>query len=451
MGLCNATRSDSCTLWLQDVDNAGSHPKTPADPDIAGIGIVFAFIATSFVTIVVAHISLFLRMIRRCGNNAIDRWISTKLQRVRFLQVSEERTALWQPILERLVMALSDQQLLVGISILLAGFATHLSISAYHFSIAYDLAWFSSNTHLASLGVLQAYLTQRPSLRTWRVCLMLIIFVGLIVATVLQGHQLWYSHGNFPAHCLFNDLQGNITSPTTKWIAVNIALLLYGYVFALAGLYRAAKLSVLPQGKPGDAMRDIRPDFKRNKFSGLFSCGLKAFFVLVSLGPTEFALIALRKLYTATCTCLSSSVAFLCFNVFWFTYGLRNIIIHRKDAEKWIDGDENAWTFGQITAVLLLSSLILTLRDLHAEQKAKLSIGNASHPIPINENIQQPHSQCQNPQTTPSNQELDSYELEPVLIPPTRVDTEAGGRGGTNSFSLEARCLKEALDERMSR
>lgn len=31
-----------------------------------------------------------------------------------------------------------------------------------------------------------------------------------------------------------------------------------------------------------------------------------------------------------------------------------------------MDGNENEWEFGQMTAVLLLSSVILTLRDLYA-------------------------------------------------------------------------------------
>ncbi|KAL8941121.1 MAG: hypothetical protein Q9211_001955 [Gyalolechia sp. 1 TL-2023] len=317
MGLCHT----NCTLWVEDSDDS----LVPADPDIAGIGIVIAFIATSFVTIAVAYGGLFLHIIPWPGNNAIDTWVSTKLQRVPWLQLSEERRNIWQPIIESLVMALSDQQLLVGISILIAGFASHCSISVYHFTIVIDLAWFSSNTNLTTLVVLEVYLAQRPSIQIWRVCLMLVILTGIIVATVLQGHNRWYTSYNSPAHCLFTDL------------------------------------------------------------------------------PVK-----------------------LCFDVAWFAYGLWDIVTTRKDGAECIEGNENAWGFGQITAILLLSSIILTLRESHAEQTAKLSNGNANEPSKANGNNEH---EPQNIQTMPSNQELGSEEPEPAVLSPTRVDTEAGGRG----------------------
>lgn len=268
--------------------------------------------------------------------------------------------------MERLVMALSDQQLLVGISILIAGFASHCSISVYHFSIVFDLAWFSSNTHLASLGALQICLAERPSLRTWRVCLMLITLIGIAVATILQGHQRWYTSSNSPAHCLFNDLPGNIHGPGAKGMAIRLTLLMYGYSFAITRLYHAPALGFVFWEKPASNLQNSRTGIKHFRPPKFFISGLKACFVVLTLGPTGLVLIVARKLYTGVFICLSSMLANLCFDVAWFAYGLWNIINNRKIAAQWMDGNENAWGFGQIMAVLLLSSVILTLRDLHA-------------------------------------------------------------------------------------
>ena len=59
--------------------------------------------------------------------------------------------------LERFILALSDQQLVTGLSVLLAGYIKHCDISVYSFQITTALAWFSCTTHLATLTVLRQY------------------------------------------------------------------------------------------------------------------------------------------------------------------------------------------------------------------------------------------------------------------------------------------------------
>lgn len=52
------------------------------------------------------------------------------------------------PVIEKVVLALSDQQILTGLSIIIIGFVTQCSISAYRFAIVDDMALFSANVHL---------------------------------------------------------------------------------------------------------------------------------------------------------------------------------------------------------------------------------------------------------------------------------------------------------------
>lgn len=213
-------------------------------------------------------------------------------------------------------MTLSDQQLLVGIAMLVAGFASHCSITVYHFSIVFDLAWFSSNTHLASFGVLQVYLAERPSLRTWRVFLMLIILTGIIIATVLQGHWRWSTSANSPAHCLFSDLPGNIKSSSTKRrMAISFTLLLYGYSITIARLYNVIKLCPPSQDKSAKNLPPPHTAVNHHKSFRSLSSEPKAHILSLTLMLAELVSIIGRKLYFAICTLMSSIPALMCLDI----------------------------------------------------------------------------------------------------------------------------------------
>lgn len=86
----------------------------------------------------------------------------------------------------------SDQQIVTGIAILIAGFAKRGSITVYHWQIVTYLAWMSSGTHLITLSFLRVYLREYPKLRIWRLCGMLILFVMLFIAIVPTGGNNWY-------------------------------------------------------------------------------------------------------------------------------------------------------------------------------------------------------------------------------------------------------------------
>jgi hypothetical protein len=122
---------------------------------------------------------------------------------------------IWSECLYKIVMILSDQQLITGIAILITAMYLKIqgSITVYHFTIATDEAWFSSNTHLVSLTVLRGFLSeerkrtrQQGSADTsmklhsralnafpaiWRAFFMLILASLLFYANVISGYQYW--------------------------------------------------------------------------------------------------------------------------------------------------------------------------------------------------------------------------------------------------------------------
>ena len=104
--------------------------------------------------------------------------------------------------LEKFVLALSDQQLVTGLAILLAGYINRCSMTLYSFDIVAALAWFSSTTHLSTLSVLRVYLVDHPRVRDWRVIAIVGIF-GLVAVSQVMTYSLQDS--SVPLQCAFTD------------------------------------------------------------------------------------------------------------------------------------------------------------------------------------------------------------------------------------------------------
>ena len=168
-------------------------------------------------------VSHLLGLLRGYDDNAIDGWVFRNLQKLRFLRISSERKNFWRPIIERLVLLLSDYQLLFGVAILIAGFWKHCSISVYHFSIVVDLAWFS-NTHMTSLSVLKCYLQERKTLRNWRVCMMVLMMAMMLLAIILASTPTWNANLSCPAQCLFEEQQKSFAPDKPIHLCLGFAL-----------------------------------------------------------------------------------------------------------------------------------------------------------------------------------------------------------------------------------
>ncbi len=132
--------------------------------------------------------------------------------------MKDEQKKFWGTVIERVILNLSDQQLLTGIAILVLGLIKHCTVSVYHFTVISDLAWFSSYVHMTSLILLQDYLRDRPQLPNWRVSLMLVMLNLLMAYTIIEGPT---GRGNRAGASRPN------ASLMTLWVAL-MDLLLYG-------------------------------------------------------------------------------------------------------------------------------------------------------------------------------------------------------------------------------
>jgi hypothetical protein len=157
------------------------------------------------------------------------------------------RPELWAECFFRVTFTLSDQQLVTGIALLVASFKLpgEGEITAYHFGVARDLAFFSSNVHLLSLLVLWTSLgSERKSLKRtgerrrlpvpfvtkWRLVCMLVVMGFLMAATWQSAHRLWDDWANCPARCIPTG-RNNLGGQPLKWAIASTYFLVTQYSF----------------------------------------------------------------------------------------------------------------------------------------------------------------------------------------------------------------------------
>ncbi|KAF2998503.1 hypothetical protein E8E13_003822 [Curvularia kusanoi] len=206
-----------------------------------GIGVLIAYLFSAFLTWFTTVGYLMLKYYGKPKRtNKIDEWWTTRI----CLPVQRRivKSDVWAECYFRVTFALSDQQLITGIAILIAGFKLlgEERITAYHFSVVRDLAFFSSESHLLSLLAIGSdFSSQRlqvrhtsgskrlpvPTVLILRLFFM-IVFLGLLIAaTWITAHRLnddWYG---CPMRCVLQQSRGLGGVPLNWAIASTVFLI----------------------------------------------------------------------------------------------------------------------------------------------------------------------------------------------------------------------------------
>ena len=269
--------------------------------------------------------------------------------------------------MKKLVLSLSDQQLLTGLAMLIAGFWTHCSISVYHFALVNDLAWFSATVRFMTLCTLQDYILARPILRDWRVALIIAMALLLFASTVMEGHHQWDDSGPYNAQCLFNNFLGNVGGSPRYWMSVNILQICIYYPLAIIPLYErpTALLSLWFETKPraaqGQAIESLKEKISHTSPPISLQYRMKRFgytLLIISIGMISWTYFALMAL-------LSSRTCMLALGISWFVISLWIIKGDRNVPPSEMNGSENSMSFGQIVPILLLSSIVLVFVEAY--------------------------------------------------------------------------------------
>lgn len=86
-----------------------------------------------------------------------------------------------------MILVFSDQLIVAGIALLIAGFAKHTTLSVHQFQIVTWQAWLASNSHQVTMAVLHHYLQSHPVILYFRFIAMTVVYILLLVAIVFAG------------------------------------------------------------------------------------------------------------------------------------------------------------------------------------------------------------------------------------------------------------------------
>ena len=285
--------------------------------------------------------------------------------------------------LERFILALSDQQLVTGLAVLIAGYTNRCSISIYHFRIISTLGWFSSTTHLSTMAVLRAYLIDHPRVRDWRVVAMLAIF-GLLV--VSQAAAISIQDSSLPIQCAFDSYAPfGLNIITNLALAGIIIFLVLSYTNRICRLY-----TVDPDWGVVDWILEVltRPLVRKHDVRNLETIVVTSSTLSKAKQGATYRKLQQRRRLWRYCNgwvkkrsaisrrmaegfylnqelqqSFLSEILTLLFGV---SYGICQMIEYRKLVPKaGLTGDQDSISFGQLVPLLLMALPLLAAGEIY--------------------------------------------------------------------------------------
>lgn len=167
------------------------------------------FLTSYFASAVFAVVAIVLAYI----TDSLPLWYLTSLDR-RLITHTRNKLPFFSPWIEatsrdkrvdgfaRFAWALSDQQLVTGLALLISAFINTIQATNFEFGIIVALAWFSSTTHLATLNMLKDYFVQRRVIRKYRIAGMIMILISLSFAFISSTFPM-LAYSGLTFQCLF--------------------------------------------------------------------------------------------------------------------------------------------------------------------------------------------------------------------------------------------------------
>ncbi|KAF2202866.1 hypothetical protein GQ43DRAFT_470492 [Delitschia confertaspora ATCC 74209] len=155
--------------------NCSSHDDpVDANPDIAGVGVIISFLATTCLAFAITCAVMFLQRFNtiRC---LIRKYITKNPHP--YMESPESpywRSAkFWAKVLSKNLLAFSDTQLVTGLAIQFTAIIQHCTLSVYHFQVVVELAFLTTVTHMLALVALRNYFVRNKWINLPRIGFML--------------------------------------------------------------------------------------------------------------------------------------------------------------------------------------------------------------------------------------------------------------------------------------
>ncbi|KAH8752416.1 hypothetical protein BGZ57DRAFT_965715 [Hyaloscypha finlandica] len=359
----SACPSVNCTSW----------GDLQANSDIAGIGVMVAFVASAYITVILVIIYYLLGSQK--STSPVDKAIVKGFSNLWTTCFDQDLkpTDQWIDAIKEAILSFSDQQLVTGIGMLVSGYTQlRCSLDLYHWQIVVYLTWFSSLTHMTTLSALRHYFHEQPTLAYWRVFFMGCTIVLLATSLIPTG----YASGDepivlaIPAQCLYSaksvlrvrdalssTYYFDFLSPfNTALIVLAILYLTFSYISRVVAIFEkpASTAIYLLRSKPGYYLK------KRILSLKLLSEDPGTRF---GRGIWSLLLLLLKACYILLKVMFDLGQSML-LEIFWLIAGLAWGTL--RLISTWTAAhpeDETVWSFGQVLALLLLALPFLSLSE----------------------------------------------------------------------------------------
>ncbi|KAJ5382364.1 hypothetical protein N7517_000275 [Penicillium concentricum] len=409
------------------------------DPDITGYGVVTNYVATAGIAVSLILMYFFviydpaLDPFRNADEdppnplfrpNPVDTIFLRTLRKIpkRFLGDLKIPYNKLERSFLRCILAMSDVQLITGLSILISGFVQlRQGLPSYHWMAVIDLAWFSSITHLACLTLLHNYLYNHSLERMLRFMAMAGLAILLVVALSFTSTYWWASTTSPMGSAFYSDTEtathaaichlgvvGSIRDSEYITMVFSMLLIMFGFTSRVAKLYKVISVSFMGQAKiwlSTWARRLLRVVFTwcclgssrhglkrtllyRPLLAVFFSARLFIDLWSSMLLEVSFLVVDLIPLMTDS---RCSQVVWLFIGFTWGTIRLMTLLFDTRDIMSSSSmlrdsNDENShWGFGQVVAIVLLIAPLVTFLELFNKGgTADISCGDHVHePLPL--------------------------------------------------------------------
>ena len=208
-----------------------------ADSSQAGIGVVTAFTVSVSLTFILVLYNFYFVEDSFPMLNEIDKmWIATANEAV-------ERYACFdfagpsRKSLNDVVLMFSDQQLVMGLAILIVGFSKTATITEYHFAIISNLSGMAFVVHLLSINIVTADLRRRPEKKWWRAVAIVAVALLSLVSNLPDINVYYLSTYGSPMKCIWTGMTGHITAESMLMVLPFQLLALWGLCAIIGSLY----------------------------------------------------------------------------------------------------------------------------------------------------------------------------------------------------------------------
>ncbi|KFY43574.1 hypothetical protein V495_03871, partial [Pseudogymnoascus sp. VKM F-4514 (FW-929)] len=385
------------------------------DPDIDGIGFIAAFFATSFLTIIVLAATYITSDPRRFADNGFSKLdelvvdhlqtLGTKIAIRTSINVRTQTKENFDESLRKATLVLSDQQLLTGTAMAIAGLIRHCDITQYHFDTVLSLVLAAAVAHIMTFSLIKDYISQNSFFRIWRAVAMALFGALCFGIFIVAGNNNWVKVYGLPAQCGYDNLGEGFGPPASASLGLLYWFFIQGYSYSLTVLVpTSTKLrtfnhilnatAYFAQICKYLAVASKYADFRQEKCQksipvepGLVVINLRLSYFKTKMHRLSYRAWSFASKFTklshaavyGACQVFSSYL----FNISWAFCNIigsaKNTISQRKTAaENGMRGSENQWGYGQLLSVLLLVPLVSTVINPFFDNPVLADSENAS-------------------------------------------------------------------------